>query len=137
MIDAKTIEQHGQMLIGVIPEQDAGGFMYTVGNALQGLPELLLIGSFDPGRIGLALNQLGQKMRDEGAPLPEGMVDIDWTYPFKVRKCGPEAKTKYTIQVGQIISGTDYEVLQVMICDKDGRYPGDEGCDAGFNVYQP
>lgn len=132
----ENIEKHGQHLFGV-----AGcggeGFMYTIGNASRGLPELLLIGSFDPSVVGLALNHLGAKMREDGKPLPEGMVDIDWTFPFKVRKAGARARQEFTIQAGQYLGHEDYDVLQVMLCDKHGRYPGDEGVSKAFDVTQP
>ena len=134
---AENIEKHGQALIGVLSSPP---FIYTIGNAVRGLPELLLIG---PPRLELsgqalnALNELGEKMRRDGKPLAEGLVDIEWSFPFKVRKAGPRAKDDYTNLAGQYLGREDYEVLQVMICDKEGRYPGDPGCAPALNVDQP
>ncbi len=103
-------------------------FFYTIGNAELGLPELLLIGGFRAGIAMAILNELGQYMRERGQPLAEGMLDIGWTFPF-VRQAGGNVRTEYTAQVGEYLGHERYEVMQVMICDRDGRYPGDEGCE--------
>jgi len=125
---------HGHALVAVGGDGSGPGFIYTAGNASRGLPELLILGGFDPRVMGLALNELTEKMLADGAPLPEGFVDIEWTFPFKVRRASQIAKLKYTIQAGQILGHERYEVMQVMICDRDGRYPGDADCDPDFDV---
>lgn len=130
---AMDVKSHGQSVVQVGGDGPHPSFNYTIGNALVGLPELLLVGSIHP-MMGLALNHLGQKMRDDKKPLEEGLVDIGWTFPFKVRKASPKAKTEYTIQAGRFFDHEDYEVLQVMICDKDGKYPDDPECAAPYAV---
>jgi hypothetical protein len=122
------IKKHGHMLVA------AEDFIYTVGNAQRGLPELLMLGNYDPRMSGTILNALTDKMVKDGESLPEGMVDIDWTFPFKVRKASQLAKMKYTVQVGQVLGHERYDVLQVMVCDKEGRYPGDEDCHPDYVV---
>lgn len=136
---AEKIEKHGQALICVLAGEGENSppFIYTIGNAVRGLPELLLIGPLRPELSGQALSELGEKMRRDGKPLAEGLVDIEWSFPFKVRKAGPRAKDDYTNLAGQYLGREDYEVLQVMICDKEGRYPGDPGCAPALNVDQP
>jgi hypothetical protein len=76
-------------------------------------------------------------MRSEGHPLPEGLIDIGYTFPLKVRLAGPGAKSIYTVQAGVYLGNEDYEVLQVMICDKQGRFPDEAGCEAPFDVPTP
>ncbi len=133
-----NIEAHGQHVFIIFPESiRKPGFAYTIGNTARGLPELLLIGSFPPALAGRVLNELGAKMREDGRPLPEGLVDIGWSYPFRIRKAGPAARSRFTIQVGRHLGHENYEVLQVMICDVGGHYPGEKGCDPGFDVEQP
>ncbi|NIH77381.1 hypothetical protein FHV99_004633 [Ochrobactrum sp. P20RRXII] len=134
----QNIKTAGQHIIGVFdPEQKRDSFAYTVGNAPQGFPELLLIGSFPPNVMMMMLNAVGTHMRNAESPLEEGMLDIDWTFPFKIRKTGERAKADFTVQAGQYLGREDYEVLQVMICDKHGKYPGDAGVAEGFDVEQP
>ena len=123
------IKEFGNALIGV------PGFVYTIGNSKVGLPELLLVGNFDHGSVALILNDLSKTMRERGEAFPEGMLEMEgYGFPFKVRKASDAAKEEYTVQAGQCLRTEDYDVLQIIICDRDGKYPGDEGCDPNFNV---
>lgn len=133
----KNIEKSGQHLFGVFGPTKNECFMYTVGNANAGLPELLCIGSFDPQVIGAMLNQMGDMQRRAGKAFEEGFVDIDWTIPVKVRKASGDVNERFTIQAGQYLGHENYTVLQVMICDWQGKYPGDEGVTPYFDVEQP
>lgn len=133
----ENIEKHGQHLFGIGGDGSEPGFAYTVGNAGRGLPELLIIGDFSFQLMGRILNELRAKMREEGKPFEEGFLDIGWTYPFKIRKASGDVNERFTIQAGQYLGHENYTVLQVMICDRDGCYPGDEGCDPDFDVERP
>ena len=128
---AEQIMRHDQVIQAVFPRQGETGtpFFYTIGNAPWGLPELLLIGNLRPETAMLLLNPLGERMRSEGKPLSEGLLDIGWNYPVKVRKTGPAARERYTVQAGVSLGHEDYEVKQIMICDREGRFPGDIGCE--------
>jgi len=135
------IDQSGQHVFGIFPDAAAGedGFYYTIGNALRGLPELLLIGSIDPPLATHILNTLGDYMRKNEHALPEGLFkpSTDWPHDFKIRKTGWRAKARYTIQATRFLEREDYVVLQIMICDPQGRYPGDPKCAKPYNVAQP
>lgn len=133
-----NIARTGQHLVAVFdPEGHEDNFTYSIGNAINGLPELLLIGNFPMQLAEMALNAVAEHQRNNGKPLDEGFLDIEWSFPFKIRKTSEAAKSGYTIQAGSYLGREDYDVLQVMICDKNGKYPGDEGCAPGFNVAQP
>jgi hypothetical protein len=127
----------GQHIQGVFPLEGEDGevFFYTIGNAERGLPELFFIGRLRANIAALLLNEVGQYMRERGKPIAEGMLDLNWTFPFKIRKAGGNVRTHYTIQVGQYLGHEQYDVLQIMICDEEGRYPGDEGCE--LDISQP
>lgn len=133
----QNIDAFGQHLFQVFADGAEPGFTYTIGNVDRGLPELLLIGDF-PSRIAAGLlNELGAKMREAGKPLPTGMIDIGWSIPLKVRKAGPLAQARYTVQVDEYLGHDRYSVLQIMVCDENGRYPGDPSCDPRYNVDRP
>lgn len=133
----QNIDAFGQHLFQVFGEGAEPGFTYTIGNADRGLPELLLIGDF-PSRIAAGLlNEFGAKMREDGKPLATGLIDIGWSIPIKIRQTGPLARSRYTIQVDQYLGHDRYSVLQVMVCDENGYYPGDAGCDPRYDVDRP
>src|SRR5690606_7667972 len=127
----------GQHLFQVFGEAADSGFTYMIGNADRGLPELLLIGDFLSRIAAGLLNELGAKMREDGKPLASGLIDIGWSVPIKIRQTGPLARSRYTIQVDRYLGHDRYSVLQVMVCDENGRYPGDAGCDLRYDVDRP
>lgn len=65
----------------------------------------------------MALNAVAEHQRKNRKPLDEGFLDIEWSFPFNIRKAGEDAK--------------------IMICDKNGKYPRYLGCNSGFYVAQP
>jgi hypothetical protein len=133
----QNVEAFGQHLFQIFGDAETSGFTYTIGNAEHGLPELLIIGDFPPHISAALLNDLGAKMREDGRPLPQGLVDIGWSVPVKIRIAGPAARSRFTIQAGQYYGHDTYGVLQVMVCDPQGRFPGDDGCDPRYDVERP
>lgn len=133
----QNIDAYGQHLFQIFGDAVSDAFAYTVGNAEQGLPELLLIGNFPAHIIAPLLNELGAKMREDGRPLPIGLVDIGWSVPVKIRMAGPAARERFTIQASQYLGHDTYGVLQVMLCDEKHKYPGEEGCDPRYDVERP
>lgn len=131
----KGIEEHGHMVVHVMDENDPDeSFIYTVGNVKRGLPELILVGNFDPNHTGRILNDMTTKMLKEERSIEPGDVDINWTYPMRVRKASDLTKDTHTIASTRIAGHDDYDVFQVMVCDTEGRYPDDEGVDDDFAV---
>ncbi|KKW90266.1 DUF4262 domain-containing protein [Sphingobium chungbukense] len=128
-----NIRHDGQHLQAVFSDEAGPGFVYTIGNALQGLPELLILGNFNPRAVGPILNLLGDMMRDAKTPL-EGDIDFGARFPVRVRRASAAARTRYTIQVGRYLRHEEYEVLQLLLCDPAGIYPGEPGCGSGFDV---
>lgn len=130
MIDL-NIRDYGQQVLSV---QGDPMFHYTVGNSQQGLPELLLLGDINPAAACWVLNHLGQTMRSQGAPL-SGDVSLGGEHPVRLVKVSNDrVRNDYTIQAGQYLGREDYEVLQVLLCDKEGRFPGDTGIDRNYDV---
>lgn len=128
-----NIDRHGQHVFVVFPDEDEPGFAYTIGNARCGLPELLIIGNFTPTTCLAILNDLGRQMRAAGHPLA-GDISLGGQFPVRIHTARSAAKWRYTIQAGQYLGHERYEVLQVLLCDRDGHYPGQPGCDPDFDV---
>lgn len=132
---ASDIEKFGQSLIGVYPrvgEADVP-FMYTIGNATVDLPELLLIGKLEYTAAASLLNMLGCKMRNQGSRLGS-YVSLGGEFSLKLREASALAKEEYTIQAGQFLDHENYNVLQVLIPDRTGLYPGEPGIDPVYDV---
>jgi hypothetical protein len=132
---AASIETHGQFLMAVMrdPQDGAPAFVYTIGNASRGLPELLLVGNFRPDDVGMILNCLGDIMRERREPL-EGEVSVGGTFPVRCRWAGADARRDYTCHAGRWLGHDEYAVTQVLFCDREGRFPGDAGFDPAFTV---
>lgn len=127
------IRQHGRSVLCVGGEDDSPSLAYTIGNWPK-LPELLIIGTPKGG----VLNELSDIMIRQGRAFVDGeIVDLGGKLPVKVIVADQRAKDDYTIQAGQYHKSEDYTVLQVLIPDKQGRFPDQPGCRepfAGFPV---
>lgn len=135
---ATHIAAAGQSVVSVPGARGGHGFSYTIGNTLRGLPELLLIGSFDPRQACIILNALGEHMRKAGKPFEDGTYPVaDFPLPLRFRTAGDSVRDNYTVQAGQHLGRENYAVTQVILCDKHQRYPGDAGCDPIFDVPRP
>lgn len=130
-----NILEHGLHIQGVGSSPTEPSFCYTIGNCEKGYPELLLIGNFNPCDIATILNILSVNMI-ETREIPDGMVKPweDAQYPVLARKASEVARKKYTILVDDVVAIRNYDVIQIVLCDKEGKYPGDEGINPFFDV---
>lgn len=127
-----NIRDSGWHLQGVFPTKadDGPAFVYSIGIGRMFGIELLCIGNFPPNIVAAMLNTVASKFVVDNEVTMDGMLDIGWNCPMKLRRCGPRAKEDYTIQVGTFFK-EPYEVIQVMLCDKHGVYQDDERCEFG------
>lgn len=128
-----NIDRHGQHIFFIVPEDEEPAFAYTIGNAVIGLPELLLIGNFSTTTSGGILNDLGLKMRASSQPLAHE-ISLGGDYPVRIRAASSLATQRYTIQVSRFLGHVHYRVLQILLCDPNGQYPGEPGCDPAYDV---
>ena len=126
------VKRDGRSVMCIGGEEDSPPFCYTIGNALVGLPELLMIGSIKEQDANL-LNRLSLKMLERHAAFDDGeLVDAGTVLPLKVINADKRAHDEYTIQAGQHLGHENYVVQQVLIPDKSGRYPDDPECAAPY-----
>jgi hypothetical protein len=75
------VRQSGRSVMCIFGDADGPTFAYAIGNALKGLPELLLVGTTK----GELLNDLSQKMIDRGRAFDDGeLVSLGGKFPLKV-----------------------------------------------------
>lgn len=130
---AEAIKRDGRMIIGVFGSKDDLPFSYTIGNQGVGLPELLMIGiGADSAAQGL-LNLMSERMRKRGRPFDDGeIVDIGARCSLQVINANENAKRDYTIQAGRFYKTQNYQVQQIVVPDKAGRFPGDPLCEQPY-----
>lgn len=133
-----NIRRYGTHVTGVLIDTENGkpGFAYTTGNSLRGLPELLLIGDFPLTIAADILNQLSDRMAERQAPL-EPEEGLGGRYPVRTRLCGPAAQSDYTLQATAYLGHREYQVMQILLPDQSGHYPGDAAIDPDYNVPLP
>jgi hypothetical protein len=126
------IAKSGQFILGVFGKPGELWFNYTIGNHERGLPELLIV---YPGskagyeRFGGILNDAGKIQRERGTPFEHGeLVSLGGRLPVRIVDATARAKAEYTFGVGRYYETDDYQVRQLVVPDRDGRYPGDPLC---------
>jgi hypothetical protein len=127
------IRRDGRSVLCIRGEEDSLPFAYTIGNALKGLPELLMVGTSKGG----LLNDLSQKMIDRGRGFDDGeIVSLGGKFPVKIITANDgRAQREFTIQAGQYLDRQDYVVQQVLVPDRSGRYPDDPQCQPPFSTF--
>ena len=131
-----NIDRAGQHIFAIFPDADTAGFAYTIGNARLGLPELLIIGNFAPHLMASVLNEVGRRMR-QADQVPEKDIDIGGAFPIRPRLAGAAARSAFTIQVGRFLGHEEYAVVQLLLPDPMGLYPGEARCATRYDVPRP
>ena len=131
-----NIDRAGQHIFAIFPDADTAGFAYTIGNARLGLPELLILGNFAPHLMASVLNEVGRRMR-QADQVPEKDIDIGGAFPIRPRLAGAAARSAFTIQVGRFLGHEEYAVVQLLLPDPMGLYPGEARCAPRYDVPRP
>jgi len=136
-----NVERCGLSVFGIGGDKDSPGFVYTVGFAKHGLPEVIVF-SLPPQMIMPLINQyydeiVNQKVRDAGP-----CTLNDWfNLPMAVINADREKAAKYAVQ-GEVYAanaGWDKpQYVQWVWSDANGHLPWEEGFDhARFDAAQP
>ena len=128
----RNVEKHGQHIVS-IPDATPP-FSYTIGNHECGLPELLLFDlTLSEDTASTILNRLGRIMRDRRKAFDHGeMASLGGKCPVKIIDTSREVKEEFTLFVGVYYGTDDYRVQQVVLCDIEGRFPGDPDCSEPY-----
>lgn len=130
---ADNIKEHGRQVLSITGEEP---FCYSIGNSLYGHPELLVVGL--PGVFpGHVINSLSDEAVKLGKPWKAGTVHRpEWitnqTLVVKFVAPAPTVRDDFTIQAGQFLQNETYPVLQAVLSDAAGKFPGDPGCHEAF-----
>lgn len=129
---AHNIAKHGQHLVGVTGNQP---FTYTVGLLPHAGFEMIVFG-LAQNIAGAVLNDIGKRVR-EGFALPFDTPCSQFTnMPIKFIRCGPKAQEFNG--VARRHYGGEVPMVQIIVCDIAGKFPGEPGFNHGFmDRYQP
>lgn len=127
-----NIANYGQHVVCVgISKGDPADFLpfvYTIGNHQLGLPELLLIGQSDDLFVSI-VNAVGEVQREGGKAFTHGeRVDFSARLPALIVEAGQRGRDEYAVQAGVYYGTDNFEVRQILLPDRNGRFPGEAGC---------
>lgn len=131
-IDA-NIKTYGQAVIACartkeVPE--AVPYMYTIGLRARGQPELIFVGEASPDMGGL-INKICESLKLHIRFHDNMRVGIGTRHPFKLLTVGMKAKSQMQ-HCAAYWKTLDFDVMQIIMCDKEGRWPGDPDCSEPF-----
>lgn len=135
------VSDHGWTPIAVNHDDVAGlpPYAYSVGfERTFGKPEVVMIGFGTDMMQGL-IQELGDGMKNRYLALPEegGLVyEVLQDMPVKMRPV-PEAARRRLSRLAQAFYAPDEaRLLQMLLPDPQGRFPGDDDCDPDYERYQ-
>jgi len=129
------IERLGVTLAPVLPGNDGPGFVYSLGMSEQGRIDLIFIGDYRPPTYDYLGMFLGMQL--DGAELPFGLFPADderngFGVPIWVIPADEKLRTHAYATVSRlerIGSDATPRLAQVVMPDKSGRFPWDDGYD--------
>jgi hypothetical protein len=124
------IARTGRSIIGVMDASTP--FSYTIGNHLEGYPELIMFG-LHPRDAMMMLNIVSELPMLRHIRNGE-LVSVGGTFPMLALDCRESAKTRYAVQAERYLHHADFRLLQLVAPDRQGRFPGDPDCDPAFVV---
>jgi hypothetical protein len=128
---ADDIARTGRSVIGIFPDRDSkdplnDAFLYSIGNAAKGLPELLLVGMYSDT---FPINRLSELMIERGRAFEDGeVVPLGGEHPVCVVDADEGVKDRYTIQASNMFGREGYRVQQVVFPDMADLFPWQPGC---------
>lgn len=113
---------------------DIPPFSYTVGLSRQEHPELIVFGL--PAEVAHGvLHAAVSRMKEEGGRFEDGaIVDRIATIPLKARHLSEDLFGHFSLAAVRQSEKheTSLEVIQIVLPDRNGCFPGDPGCSESF-----
>lgn len=130
----ESIAEESAGVLGVVDGKGGSpAFCYTVGATAFGLPELLLVGSADPDFAGLLQDCVEIQIRRGRAFEDQERIDIGGAFPVLASQADSLMAEEYVRQASDFFHQT-VEVVQILVPDTAGRYPGDPDVDPIYKI---
>jgi hypothetical protein len=133
--EEELIAKVGWLVRGVGGSASSPSFAYTIGLYDKSLPELIVIGFCDE-RAMMLLNEVAQRLIVE--PTLQGKIETEhWSMPFYLLDANKAlCESGYTLGASERSDG-EATYVQVVLPDRAGKFPWEDGCDAGFKAALP
>jgi hypothetical protein len=131
---ARHILEAGQSVVGVFdPDGEDLPFSYTIGNTAHGLPELLIVG-LEPRAAQNVLNALGLMMRERGTAFAnlEQVSLHAGALPVLMVETDDRGTGAFAVQAAAYYADRPVAVVQVLVPDPLGLFPGHAGCQQPY-----
>jgi hypothetical protein len=133
---AADIRRVGHSVMGILPLKDDPNrhipFFYTVGRHSKHLPELLLVAKLS-GEQGMDIANAVAALQGTSGFMQGQLVPLGGKYPVLIIDAvDPAVKEEYTRCVHAFYGVDDYRVQQIILPDREGRFPPE--CDAPYNA---
>ena len=135
----EDIETHGWHLIAVMPEQEAPGFVYSIGLEYSyGHPEICLFGLSSNETMFTIVNDIGAMIKS-GQTFQAGSEsrDILNNYPCRFESVKSQFFADYFGYARWLYQREDFRVNQCLWPDSDENFPDQSECQPGVSESQP
>lgn len=126
-----NVKNSGVHVWGIFGSEESPTFAYTTGLAEKDLPEFLMVG-FAPESSHAIIMMAYEEMKKRGRRFEDRevfLVDDDPQKALVFLDARDSVKDDFTIQTGQYYQTEDYQVQQIMVPDREGRFPNDPACE--------
>lgn len=133
------VQSHGHALQYVLADPDLSipSFIYTVGLSAKGMPDLIVFGL--PQQASSIMNTIVEMAHDDRIELRDGQVIREAAnLPLKLRSIDQNKGFELALGARRFAQEGGYtaSLLQVVLPDAVGRFPGEDGCDPGIVLMQ-
>ena len=139
---ANMAKQYGHTVMYIFGDEDSPSFHYTVGLwDTYGHPEIIVFG-LPPETGKTILNIVAEKIKDKGTPnklvFQTGVDQNDIAnLPLQFIDAKPKYVNEHFMAAINYNKTDQFPIMQLVLCDRNGKFPWDKDCDKDFKLVQP
>lgn len=126
-----TIDRAGHQILGIMGGGKEPDFAYTIGLSPKHGYELIVFG-LPHHHAKTIINSIVTQIIEPGLLQYDTPIDTITNMPLKFMPCTPAMVKDYGIQAFRYYQKSDIPFVQVVLCDREGFFPGDPQYDHGY-----
>lgn len=128
-----NIDEYGWGVIGVFDADPP--FTYSVGLTKIHLPEIFIAGRLHPISLQQTVNWVGHVMKSQGRAFrDEELFKLDESSDLPLKAIIGSDELKDHMGIVHRIFGDQFDAVQILLPDKSGKFPGQQGIDPKWDV---